>query len=52
MLAKAFQMEGRFEEADQYFNEAWALRERIDGVHGSLSDQDSVYTSVMFYWDQ
>lgn len=52
MMAKAFEKEGRYHEADEYFNIAWTLREKIDGVHGSPTDEDSVYSSVMFYWDQ
>ena len=52
MLAKAFEMEGRLDEAKKNYEEAWVLRERIDGIHGSPHDEDTDYTSVMFYWDQ
>lgn len=52
MLGKAFEMEGRRDEARRHFEEAWALREKIDGTHGSRHDSDMYYTSVMFYWDQ
>jgi hypothetical protein len=52
MLAKAFEMEGRRDMAAKYYEEAWALRERMSGVRGSARDKDSDYSSVMFYWDQ
>jgi hypothetical protein len=52
MLAKALEEDGRQDEADECYKEAWALREKIDGVHGSRNDKDMDYTSVMFYWDQ
>jgi len=40
MLGKAFEMEGRQDEANKYYEEAWAPRTRIDGVHGSRNDKD------------
>jgi hypothetical protein len=52
MLAKAFELEGRPDDAKPYYEKAWALREKIDGIHGSPRDQDMDYTSFMFYWDQ
>ena len=52
MIAKAFEMGGRKDQADTYYEKAWALREQIDGIHGSSRDKDMDYTSVMFYWDQ
>ncbi|KAI0593543.1 hypothetical protein F4775DRAFT_586742 [Biscogniauxia sp. FL1348] len=52
MFGKAYEMEGRHDEAKRFYEEAWSLRERIDGFRGSWDDEDIVYTSVMFYWDQ
>ncbi|KAF5684499.1 kinesin light chain [Fusarium circinatum] len=52
MLAKAFDMEGRGGEAKRYYEQAWNLREKIDGTHGSAADTDEDYSAVMFYWDQ
>lgn len=52
MLGKAFAIEQRPEVADKYFEEAWNLRLKIDGIRGSRHDEDMDYTSVMFYWDQ
>ena len=52
MLAKAFEAEGRHEEASRHYDRAWSLRAQIDGVYGSLRDKDTDYSSVMFYWDQ
>ncbi|KAG9498193.1 hypothetical protein J7337_011088 [Fusarium musae] len=52
MLAKAFDMEGRGEEAKRYYEQAWNLRENIDGTHGSVADTDEDYSAAMFYWDK
>lgn len=52
MLAEAFEMEGKLDEADKYFERAWALKEQIDCVRGIRSDKLSAYTSIMFYRDQ
>ena len=51
-MAKAFKKEGQYHETDEYFNKVWTLREQIDSVHSSPTDENSVYSSVMFYWDQ
>ncbi|KAI0859127.1 hypothetical protein F4860DRAFT_483967 [Xylaria cubensis] len=52
MLARALEMDGREEEATVCYEKAWSLREQIDGVRGSRHDDDSHYSSCMFYWDQ
>ncbi|KAH8748999.1 hypothetical protein F5883DRAFT_528538 [Diaporthe sp. PMI_573] len=52
MLGKAFEIEGRPDEARPHYEKAWDLREQIDGIHGSSQDVDADYASVMFYWDQ
>lgn len=52
MLGKAYEMEGRHRDAKPYFDKAWALRLKIDGVRGSPTDKDTDYTAFMFYWDQ
>jgi len=52
MLGKAFEMEGRKDKATMWYDQAWSLRERVDGIRGSATDTDEVYRSWMFYWDQ
>ncbi|KAF1963705.1 hypothetical protein CC80DRAFT_588059 [Byssothecium circinans] len=52
MLGKAFEREGRDDVAKMHYEQAWLLRERIDGVRGSANDGDEVYRKWMFYWDQ
>ncbi|KAI1842360.1 hypothetical protein JX265_001792 [Neoarthrinium moseri] len=52
MLGKTFELEGRLDDAEKCFENAWALRQRSHGIRGSREDSDMDYTSVMFYWDQ
>lgn len=50
MLGRILEACGDREEASNYLEKAWALKEDITGVKGAADDVDEDYNALLFYW--